>query len=142
MKEQQPNSSPNRIIDLFMQTAGRRADATAVIYLGTRYSYRRLEEMTRIFAAALNDLGIRPGQKVMLYIPNSIQWVVAWLGIQRLWGRSHPVRRYQLRVRQKGMARNRDPKGDRHPDGRSAARLETMVRLSVRCDPQRQNRFG
>ena len=59
MKEQHQNSSPNRIIDLFTQTAGRRADATAVIYLGTRYSYRRLEEMTRIFAAALNDLGRR-----------------------------------------------------------------------------------
>jgi long-chain acyl-CoA synthetase len=91
MKEQQPNSSPDRIIDLFMQTAGRRADATAVIYLGTRYSYRRLEEMTRIFAAALNDLGIRPGQKVMLYIPNSIQWVVAWLGIQRMGGVCVPI---------------------------------------------------
>jgi long-chain acyl-CoA synthetase len=82
----QPNSSPNRIIGHFMQTARRYADATAVIYLGTRYSYRRLEEMTRIFAAALGDLGIRPGQKVMLYIPNSIQWVVAWLGIQRMGG--------------------------------------------------------
>ena len=91
MKEQQPNSSPNRIIDLFMQTAERRADATAVIYLGTRYSYRRLEEMTRIFAAALNDLGIRPGEKVMLYIPNSIQWVVAWLGIQRMGGVCVPI---------------------------------------------------
>ena len=91
MKEQYQNSSHNRIIDLFMQTAGRRADATAVIYLGTRYSYRRLEEMTRIFAAALNDLGIRPGQKVMLYIPNSIQWVVAWLGIQRMGGVCVPI---------------------------------------------------
>jgi long-chain acyl-CoA synthetase len=91
MKEQHQSSSPDRIIDLFMQTAGRRADATAVIYLGTRYSYRRLEKMARIFAAALNDLGIRPGQKVMLYIPNSIQWVVAWLGIQRMGGVCVPI---------------------------------------------------
>ena len=91
MKEQHPNSSPNRIIDLFTQTAARRADATAVIYLGTRYSYRCLEEMTRIFAAALNDLGIRPGEKVMLYIPNSIQWVAAWLGIQRMGGVCVPI---------------------------------------------------
>ncbi|OIP93852.1 MAG: long-chain fatty acid--CoA ligase [Syntrophobacterales bacterium CG_4_8_14_3_um_filter_58_8] len=74
-----------------MQTTGRRADATAVIYLGTRYSYRRLEEMTRIFAAALTDLGIRPGQKVMLYIPNGIQWVAAWLGIQRMGGVCVPI---------------------------------------------------
>ena len=91
MKEPHQNSNPDRIFDLFAQTAKRRADATAVIYLGTRYSYRRLEEMTRIFAAALIDLGIRPGQKVMLYIPNSIQWVAAWLGIQRMGGVCVPI---------------------------------------------------
>lgn len=91
MKPQNPGSGPDRIIDLFEQTAERRGDATAVIYLGTRYSYRRLEKMTRIFAAALIDLGIRPGQKVMIYIPNSIQWVVAWLGIQRMGGVCVPI---------------------------------------------------
>jgi long-chain acyl-CoA synthetase len=91
MNEQHPTHSPDRIIDLFEQTARRRADATAIIYLGTRYSYRRLEEMARIFAAALNKLGIQPGQKVMLYIPNSIQWVVAWLGVQRLGGVCVPI---------------------------------------------------
>jgi long-chain acyl-CoA synthetase len=91
MKEPNQSSGPDRIFDLFAQTAKRRADATAVVYLGTRYSYRRLEEMTRIFAAALADLGIRPGEKVMLYIPNSIQWVAAWLGIQRMGGVCVPI---------------------------------------------------
>jgi long-chain acyl-CoA synthetase len=91
MNEQQQNSSADRIFDVFARTAGRRPDATAVIYLGTRYSYRHLLEMTRIFAAALQDLGVRPGEKVMLYIPNSIQWVVAWLGIQRLGGVCVPI---------------------------------------------------
>jgi long-chain acyl-CoA synthetase len=91
MNKPNQNSSRDRIFDLFAHTAKRRADATAVIYLGTRYSYRRLEEMTRIFAAALIDLGIQPGQRVMLYIPNSIQWVVAWLGIQRMGGVCVPI---------------------------------------------------
>jgi long-chain acyl-CoA synthetase len=88
---QQPNSSHRRIIDLFAQTAGRRADATAIIYLGTRYSYRQLEGLTRIFSTALIDMGIKPGEKVMLYVPNSIQWVVAWLGIQRMGGICVPI---------------------------------------------------
>jgi len=91
MHEQPRNSGPDRIIDRFLETAGRRGDATAVVYLGTGYSYRLLEEMTRSFAAALGDLGIRPGEKVMLYIPNSIQWVAAWLGIQRLGGVCVPI---------------------------------------------------
>ena len=84
-------SRPDCIFDLFAHTAKRRADAAAVIYLGTRYSYHRLEEMTGIFAAALIDLGIRPGQKVMLYITNSIQWVAAWFGIQRMGGVCVPI---------------------------------------------------
>ncbi|MEW6334007.1 MAG: class I adenylate-forming enzyme family protein [Thermodesulfobacteriota bacterium] len=91
MKDPHEKGSPTRIFDLFAQTAARRADATAVIYLGTRYSYRLLEEMTRIFAAALCGLGIAPGQKVILYIPNGIQWVVAWLGIQRMGGVCVPI---------------------------------------------------
>jgi len=91
MNKPMEGSRPDCIFDLFAHTAKRRADAAAVIYLGTRYSYRRLEEMTGIFAAALIDLGIRPGQKVMLYIPNSIQWVVAWFGIQRMGGVCVPI---------------------------------------------------
>ncbi len=54
-----------------------------MIYLGTRYSYSRLKEMALRFAAALTDLGVRPGERVVLYLPNTVQWVVAWLGIQR-----------------------------------------------------------
>jgi len=67
----------------FEATALRRGDHTAVIYLGTRYSYRELKNLAERFAAGLLGLGITPGRKVMLYIPNTIQWVVAWLGIQR-----------------------------------------------------------
>ncbi len=67
----------------FEATAQRRGDSTAVIYLGTRYSYRKLKDLAERFAAGLPGLGVKPGQKVMLYIPNTIQWVVAWLGIQR-----------------------------------------------------------
>ncbi|MHB8829926.1 MAG: AMP-binding protein, partial [Syntrophales bacterium] len=67
----------------FEAMALKRGDSTAVIYLGTRYSYRELKNLAERFAAGLLGLGVTPGQKVMLYIPNTIQWVVAWLGIQR-----------------------------------------------------------
>lgn len=73
-----------RIIDQFRQTAETHGNHTAVIYLGTRYSYRRLDQMSRSFAAALTKLGLGQGQRVMIYLPNSIQWVVAWLGIQHI----------------------------------------------------------
>ncbi|RLC03887.1 MAG: long-chain fatty acid--CoA ligase [Deltaproteobacteria bacterium] len=73
-----------RITDQFRQTVEAYGNHTAIIYLGTRYSYRRLDEMSRRFATALTGLGLKQGQRVMIYLPNSIQWVVAWLGIQHI----------------------------------------------------------
>jgi long-chain acyl-CoA synthetase len=67
----------------FEATAQRRGDHPAVIYLGTRYSYLEVKNLAERFAAALLSLGVTSGQRVMLYIPNTLQWVVTWLGIQR-----------------------------------------------------------
>jgi long-chain acyl-CoA synthetase len=64
----------------FEATAERRAEQTAVVYLGSRFTYRQLKDLAERFAAALAELGVEAGQKVVLYIPNSIQWVTAWLG--------------------------------------------------------------
>ncbi len=79
------------IYSVFAATAERRADHTALVYLGTSFSYRRLRELAEGFAAALVRLGVAPGQRVMLYIPNSVQWVAAWLGIQRLGAVTVPI---------------------------------------------------
>ena len=55
----------------------------AVVYLGEKFSYRRLKELADRFAAGLAEMGVKPGDKVILYISNCIQWVVAFLGIQK-----------------------------------------------------------
>ena len=57
---------------------------TAVVYLGERFSYSRLRELSERFAGALASLGLQKGDRVMIYIPNCIQWVIAFLGIQKL----------------------------------------------------------
>ena len=59
-------------------------ERTAVVYLGVHFSYRRLKDLSERFAAALSDLGVAKGDRVMLYIPNCIQWVIAFLGIQKV----------------------------------------------------------
>lgn len=56
----------------------------AVIYLGTRYSYARLRSMSERFAGALTRMGVKKGDRVMIYINNSIQWVIAFIGIQKI----------------------------------------------------------
>jgi len=79
------------IFSVFAQTAEERRNHTAVVYLGTRYSYWRLKQLAETFASSLAGIGVTPGAKVMLYIPNGVQWVVAWLGIQRLGAVAVPI---------------------------------------------------
>lgn len=55
-----------------------------MIYLGTKYSYDRVKTLADRFAAAVMDMGVEPGARVLIYLPNSIQWIVVWLGIQKI----------------------------------------------------------
>ncbi|MEW6260669.1 MAG: AMP-binding protein [Thermodesulfobacteriota bacterium] len=66
-------------------------DRPAVIYLGERFSYRRLRSLADRFAGALDELGVGKGDRVMIYIANSVQWVIAFLGIQKIGAVAVPV---------------------------------------------------
>lgn len=79
------------IFEAFADTVAKNPDKTAVSFLGTSYSYRRLLDLTERFAAALAGLGIKKGDRIVMYIPNSIQFVVSWLGIQRLGAVAVPI---------------------------------------------------
>ncbi len=59
-------------------------DRLAIIYLGEKFTYARLRNLIDRFSTALNRLGVRKGDKVMLYITNSAQWVIAFFGIQKI----------------------------------------------------------
>ena len=85
------DSHERNIFSIFADTAGRRSEHTAIIYLGNRFSYKRVKDQAERFAASLSEIGVEPGQKVMMYIPNSIQWVVSWLGIQKLGAVAVPI---------------------------------------------------
>ncbi len=72
------------IFDAFTATASKHANNTAVEYLGTKYSYRKLADLVEKFAGGLTQLGIKKNDRIMMYIPNSIQLVLSWLSAQRL----------------------------------------------------------
>ena len=54
---------------------------TAVVYLGERFSYSRLRDLSLRFSGALQNMGVNKGDRVMIYVSNCIQWVIAFLGI-------------------------------------------------------------
>ncbi len=68
----------------FYEMADRYPDRAALVYLGTRFTYRWLREAVDRFAAALAGLGIGHQDRVMLYLANCPQWVIANFAIQRL----------------------------------------------------------
>lgn len=83
--------SSETIYEAFDAIAERYFHKPAIIYLGTSYSYGTVRDWTRRFATALCDIGVREGEKVILYIPNCIQWVIAWLAIQRIGAIAVPI---------------------------------------------------
>ena len=55
-----------------------------MIYLGRKFSYRSLKQMIDQFATALHRLGVGHQDKVMIYLGNSPQWVIANFATQKL----------------------------------------------------------
>jgi acetyl-CoA synthetase len=85
------NASAN-CLDRHLPTQG---DKTAIIFEAddgkvTRISYRELHRETCRFANALKSLGIRTGDRVIIYMPMSIQVIAAMLGCARI-GATHSV---------------------------------------------------
>jgi acyl-CoA synthetase (AMP-forming)/AMP-acid ligase II len=48
---------------------------------GQEYTYRRLEELSSILAASLAGLGVQPGDRVGLWLKNSLEYVLSFYGI-------------------------------------------------------------
>ncbi|MBW1772340.1 MAG: AMP-binding protein [Deltaproteobacteria bacterium] len=61
-------------------------DRTALIYLGEKLSYAALTDRIYRFATALHELGVKDNDKVLLYIPNCPQWIIAYYAIQKIGG--------------------------------------------------------
>jgi long-chain acyl-CoA synthetase len=57
---------------------------TAILYLGERFSYGRLETLIDKFATGLADMGVKPQDRVMLYISNCPQWIIANFAINKI----------------------------------------------------------
>jgi len=68
----------------FEATAERVPDQTALVYLGTSWTYPELKEAAERFAAALYRVGVKRGDKAIIYLPNIPQWLISFLALQRL----------------------------------------------------------
>jgi len=78
-----PDVALTQILDRTVQRYG---DRPALDFLGASTTYRELWDAVRRAAAALHRLGVRPGTRVALVLPNCPQHVVAFYAVLRLGG--------------------------------------------------------
>ena len=66
-------------------------DRTALAIEGRTFSFRELDELSSSLAASLVRLGVKPGDRVTLYAPNSWEWIVSYYGALKTGAVINPV---------------------------------------------------
>jgi long-chain acyl-CoA synthetase len=68
------------VVDTFDETTDKWKDRTAVVFYGRKISYRELRDQVDRFATAMQDLGVKKGDRVALLLLNSPQFIIAYFG--------------------------------------------------------------
>ncbi len=63
----------------------------ALIYLGKSWRFSQLKETVETLSANLLKMGITRGDRVILYLSNTPQWVISWLALLRIGAISIPI---------------------------------------------------
>jgi long-chain acyl-CoA synthetase len=66
-------------------------DRTALAIEGRSFSFRELDDLSSSLAASLVRLGVRAGDRVTLYAPNSWEWIVSYYGALKTGAVINPV---------------------------------------------------
>jgi long-chain acyl-CoA synthetase len=68
------------LVDYLVEHARKHGGDAALIFEGNRISYAELDRLSDAFAAALAELGVVPGDRVALILPNCPQFLIAEFG--------------------------------------------------------------
>ena len=72
--------------DFLRQSAAKYPAKTAIIFKGTRITFRELDEMTDALAAGLVANGFQKGDRAVIYMANTPQFVISYYGILKAGG--------------------------------------------------------
>src|SRR5690554_5148350 len=75
---------PSKTLPRFLEDAARkRPGAVAVKFMGGKLTFSELNRAAGSFAAVLAGLGLKPGSRVALHLPNCPQYAIAFYGTLR-----------------------------------------------------------
>jgi long-chain acyl-CoA synthetase len=72
-----------RLDELLRRTAQRYPDRSALIFFGRKTTYRAIDDAVDRVARGLQRLGLAPGERVALFMPNCPRLVIAFYAIWR-----------------------------------------------------------
>ena len=71
------------VYEAFNAAAARFPDKPALISLGNKYTYSQLKDLVERLAASLCRLGIEKGDRAIIYLATSPQWIISLLSLLR-----------------------------------------------------------
>ncbi len=75
---------PASVWAMFAGSLARTPDAEAVVCGGQRFTYSQLDTAAARLAAGFAAVGLRAGERVVLFIDNRPEFITVWLALQRL----------------------------------------------------------
>ncbi|MBB4860488.1 long-chain acyl-CoA synthetase [Novosphingobium chloroacetimidivorans] len=84
--DEMPAFAPRLLTDLLDHAVARHGAWPAVDFMGRKWTYREIGALSRKAARGLQDLGVRPGTRVGLCLPNTPYYVICYFAILRVGG--------------------------------------------------------
>jgi len=69
------------LYSLLDETATKHPNSPCTNFYGRRLTYQQIKELSDRFAASIRRMGIRKGDRVVLLLPNSPQFIIAYYGL-------------------------------------------------------------
>lgn len=76
-------SAYDSLVEMFEESFARYPNRKACEYMGKFFTYRELDHHSKNFAAYLQSIGLEPGARVAIMLPNVVQFQIAMLGVLR-----------------------------------------------------------
>src|SRR4030066_2054004 len=74
------------LIGLFEETAHKYPDSPCTIFKGAEITYQRMNELTDRLAAGIAELGVKKGDRVGIFMPNTPQFILTFFAILKAGG--------------------------------------------------------
>jgi long-chain acyl-CoA synthetase len=73
----------NSVVDVIEKSCSEFAENVAYVNFGARLTYRQVDEYSKAFGAHMQSLGLKPGDRIAIMMPNVLQYPIAVFGALR-----------------------------------------------------------